>query len=258
MKQWLPILLLMVLATGVQAEKQYRDFTDTQGRTIRGRILSYNKARGEVHLERDNGRTAKVPATIFSEVDREYIEKWNNESGVRSTSRFRVSCNRRAVKNWQEIMKGTINYTDGSKEHDQVVGKKDFEEVNYEIEFANRNSYPITDLVLEYCIYYEQEALVKNEPEAQQGILFGSIPIEKLDASEKKTVTTDSAVVFKEETNASFLNSRLLRGDVTGIWTRLYLQTGEEKTLVREEALPDSLPKSRQWATRSKRVGANR
>jgi hypothetical protein len=246
------IFCLIAVITGAQAEDTYRDFTDTQGRTIRGRVLAYDTARGEVSFERENGRTAKVPVTIFSEADRQYIEKWNNQAGVRSTTRFRISCDRRAVRDWSEKMMGTIHYSDGSVQHDQVTGKKDFAETNYEIVLVNRNSHPITDLVLEYCIYYQQELM--DGAEAQQGVLFGSVPIEKLDASERRTIETDSVVVFKEETNAEFLYSRVLNGEVNGICLRLYLKDGDERVLVREVGVPDSIPDSYEWVAQSRPV----
>lgn len=152
-------------------------------------------------------------------------------------------------------MMGTITYTGGGVAHDQPIGKKHFKETGYEIIFANRNSYAVTNLILEYCIYYEQE--VRSEDDARQGILFGCITIDKLAASERKKIVTNTAVTFKEETNASFLNSRVLKGKVLGISMRLYLQDGTEKILVREEALPDTIQTSYGWVSESRPVGEN-
>lgn len=52
----------------------YRDFTDTQGRTIRGRVLKFNFRTKMVTFERENKRLAKVPLSIFSESDQAYIQ----------------------------------------------------------------------------------------------------------------------------------------------------------------------------------------
>ena len=40
MKRWVLVCLLVAMVTGVQAANKYRDFTDTQGRTITARIVS--------------------------------------------------------------------------------------------------------------------------------------------------------------------------------------------------------------------------
>ena len=255
MKRLLLMVYLVTAATGVQAARQYRDFTDTKGRTIRGCIVAYDEKTEIVTFERDNRKIAKVPITIFSETDRKYINIWKNQKGVSSSSKFKISCDRRVIKNWNEEQMGTISYSNGSRERDQVVGKTYFKETGYEILFANRNSYAVTDLILEYCIYYEQE--VNNGEDARQGVLFGSVTIDKLAQNERKKILTNSVVTFKDESNSEFLNARVLKGEVFGISMRLYLQDGNEKTLVREVAVPDSIPNSYEWFSESRPVGDN-
>ena len=256
MKRLVLFICLMAVAFGVRAATQYRDFTSADGKTIKAAVKAYDAQKKIVTIERDNRKTSKVPITVFSEADQEYIERWNNLSGIRSPSKFPISCDRRAIKNWTEKQMGTINYSDGSSEKNQVTGKTHFKETGYEIVFANRNNYAVTDLILEYCIYYEQETQPNRA--AEQGIIFGSVKMEKLTSGERKKIQTTSVVTFKDENNASFLNARVLKGEVFGIAMRLYLQEGDEKTLIREEAIPDSIPNSHAWSSESRPAGLNK
>ncbi len=256
MKYSVLLICLVTMVSGVWAATQYRDFTDTQGRTIRGCIKAYDATKKSVKFERENKRPADVPISIFSEADQEYIKKWNNQNSIRSTSKFTISCDRRSVKNWTKEQFGTITYSDGSVEHDQVTGKAFFKETAYEIGFANRNSHAVTDLLLEYCIYYEQQ--VEGSKEAKPGILFGSLPIDKLDKGERREILTDSVVIFKDEKDASFINARVLKGSVIGIAMRLYLKEGDEKILIREMAVPDNVTVKHKWSSKSKPVGLNK
>jgi len=246
---------LLVMVFGVQAATEYRDFTSADGKTIKAAVKAYDANKKMVTIERDNRKTAKVSITVFSESDQEYIERWNNQNGIRSPSKFTVSCNRQVVKNWTEKMMGTINYSDGSVEHDQVTGKKHFKETGYDIVFANRNNYAVTGLILEYCIYYEQE--VRTDGNLEQGIQYGSMAIETLAQGERKNIQTSSVVTYKEESNAAFTNSRVLKGQVFGIAMRLYLQDGDEKVLVREESVPDTISTGHAWFTENRPVGEN-
>ena len=58
------VVCLMVVCTVVHAAPQYRDFMDTEGRTIRGRIIAFDGKADIVTIERDTKRTAKVPVAI--------------------------------------------------------------------------------------------------------------------------------------------------------------------------------------------------
>lgn len=255
MSRFVLLLCLAFVVFEAAASNTYRDFTDAQGRTIRGCVVAYDAAKRVVTFERDNRKTSRVPIDIFSEADQKYILKWSNQEGVKSTSKFKISCDRRHIKSWSEEKIGTIHYTSGSVEHDQVTGKMSYDETAYEFVLANRNNYAVTDLLFEYCIYYEQE--VGSEDNIKQGILFGSIPIDKLEKGERKMILSNKVVTFKDESDAGFINARVLNGSVLGVAMRLYIQQGEENVLVREMALPSGILKGRAWSTSSVKAGMN-
>ena len=255
MKRLLLVVYLVASVAWVQAANVYRDFTSVDGKVIRGCIKTYDATTETVTIERDNKKIiAKVPLNIFSEADQAYINKWKNQEGVRRSSKFKISCDRRGIKDWGKKHYGKV-YSGNSVQKNQVVGKTDFEEIGYEISLENRNGYTIEGLILEYCIYYEQET--KPDQDREEGVLIGSITIDELAAHKEKKFSTNAVVVYKEEKNAGLMEAYRLKGRVCGIALRFYMQEGDEKILLREEAVPSSVVNSRDWSTSSIHVGMN-
>lgn len=254
MKRYLVLICLGTLAFAAWADDAYRDFTDTQGRTLRGRVLSFDARKEMVTIELENKRKATGSVAGFSEADQQYIRTWGLLEGVRSESKLKVSIERRKVKSWTEKHYGSVT-VGGESEGTQVTGKTNYEEEGFDIEFFSRNESPIKGLTLEYCIYYEQEVLQGQA--AQAGVLYGSIPLGEVAPDEKKIISTDSVCVFEYATGAQFSNAYELKGEIQGLSLRLFLVADGEKTLVREATYPDSLSSSYAWATENKRVGKN-
>jgi hypothetical protein len=101
--KYLAVCAVLVCSTPVvQAATEYRDFTSTEGKVIKGALKVYNSLDNTVTIERANRKTFTVQVTVFSEVDQAYINTWKNQEGVRRSSKFNVSCDRRVVKDWIE------------------------------------------------------------------------------------------------------------------------------------------------------------
>lgn len=140
MKRLLLMVCLVTSVIGAQAAKQYRDFTDTKGRTIRGCIVSYDATTERVKFERDNRKTSKVPITIFSETDQTYIRGWSVLKDFSTERLFKISVNRKKSDNEEE----------SSTTHNK---KKAVEDTHYEILLENRSPSGFNGLELEYRIY---------------------------------------------------------------------------------------------------------
>ena len=254
MKRYLVLICLGMLVFAAWADDAYRDFTDTQGRTLRGRVLSFDGRKDMVTIELENKRKATVAVAGFSEADQQYIRAWGLLEGVRSESKLKISIERRKVKSWNEKHYGSVT-AGGESEGTQMTGKTNYEEEGFDIVFFSRNECVIKGLTLEYCIYYEQEVLQGQV--AQTGVLYGFIPIDGVTPNDKKVISTDSVCVFEYATGEQFINAYELKGEIMGLSWRLFLVADGEKTLVREATYPDSLSSSYAWATESKRVGKN-
>jgi hypothetical protein len=267
--KYLAVCAVLGWATSVvQAATEYRDFTNTEGKVIKGALKVYNSLDNTVTIERANRKTFTVPVTVFSEVDQAYINTWKNQEGVRRSSKFNVSCDRRVVKDWSE--KHTAEVYDRNTQRltgDKVeVAKTDFDEIAYEITLKNSNGYALESLYLEYCIYYEQE-LALNElkgssddvSEEKEGVLYGSIEVGEIAGRKAYTTHTETIVLYKHAQTIETTEKVPFRlsNKINGIAIRLYVQEGDEKILLREEATPSSVTKKREWVASSIDVGAN-
>jgi hypothetical protein len=256
MKYWLWGIIIGVFCAGAWADDAYRNFTDTQGRTIRARELSFDAVKDVVQIEAESGKKATIPLAGLIGEDQEYVYNWALLEGVRSESKFKIACERRAGKSWDRENFGTIRYTNGAVETNQVVGKTFFEETEYEITLRNRNDFPVDDLVLKYCIYYKQD--VSAASEGRQGVLFGSEPLGELHRNEQKKFLTKPVVIFKDMKNSSFLNARVLKGEVDGIVLRICTSDQDGGEVLRTLPLPDSTAEKYEWHDRSIPIGANK
>lgn len=255
MKRVFYFVLSVLLVSTVWADDAFRDFKSKDGKVVRGRVCAFDESSDAVTIETENKRTSKVPISVFSEEDQAYIKVWQNQQGVRSSSKLRITVERKAVKSWVEKQYGSVT-VNGEADGTQQTGKTNFEEIAFDMELANRNSYPIKDLVLEYCIYYEQE--LEKDQAAKPGVLFGTKTINRIAPNGKMEFTTDAVTVFEFAMGSQFADAYELDGQVFGCAMRLYLQQGDEKTLVREERCPTKLPSTYEWESKSRVVGKNK
>lgn len=241
------LVMCLILAGRVYGESH--TFTLKDGRTLEAEIVAIKG--GNVSLKRSDGKTIPVPSNVFVEADVAYIKEWAMFEGVRSTSKFKLTFNRRNVKSWKNERMGSISYTDGSVEENQVIAKTDFDEMAYDIKLDNRNKYVLADLILEYNIYYEQDT-GSQSAESGKYVLYGSIKLDAIGGQSKRELATKSVTIFKDEMDSSFLNARVLKGDVHGIVCRICTLQGGKKVVLRSEGMPKKLIEAMAWVEASK------
>lgn len=248
MKRLLLIVVMVAQASGVFAIRQYRDFTDTKGRTIRGCVVGYSGKTGVVHFERDNHRTSKVPITVFSEADQTYIREWEFRKYFLSKDKFKISAGRKKKKDKDD------SYSGGT-------WSRKVENMGYEVVLENRAEVPMENLVVEYCIYYEQDEIKHHKQVTSEGVCCGSFPVESLRSKAKKRLLTQTVKIYKEELGGEYYYdadiNNVQAGKVRGIWVRVKMKLPSGDTLTRDYCLPDSLDNSKAWMTSSVNVGMN-
>lgn len=240
MKRLAYALVLICLAGSVRAAIEYREFTSADGKTIRGRIISYDANKEIVTIERESKRRASVPVTVFSEADQAYIEAWK-QAQVFLSSKFKVTLNKRRRSNESLSSRGTVSIK--------------AEDTYYEVFISNRSATPLYDITIKYCIYYEQE-----DPNRKQGVHCGELKLDSISSTEEKELKTDPVTVYKSDLDSGYYytggHDSSQNGSVHGIWIKVMMNTGAE-VLVKEICLPDSIPNSRSWATKTRAVGVN-
>lgn len=246
MKRLLLIAILSAQVAGVHAAKQYRDFKDTQGRTIRGCVLAFDSNSGIVTFERDNKRTAKVPLSIFSDEDQQHIRGWKVNQAFLSESYFKISTTRKKEK-------GKKRFRNNSEVNP--------EKTSYEVALENRSAMDFEIPKVEYCIYYEQEELTQEGMGLEEGVLYGTLAMGTMQAKSKKELLTNAVTTYKRELRSDryYIGgaNSVQRGKVRGIWIRVHAKLPSGKTLTREYSQPDTLCEKKKWASSSIDVGLN-
>lgn len=235
-------LCFVLMAFEATAANTYRNFTDTQGRTIRGCVVAYNATKKVVTFQRDDRKTSRVPLAAFSEEDQAYILEWEATDCFLKSSSFKIDIDREKDEN---------------KEKSGQTGAHDIhaEDTHYAITFENRADVAMKDITVEYCIYYEQvEGKERNE-----GVCYGDIKVDIIGSRSKKTCRTKVVTTYKSELDggyyyASGANSSQ-KGSVRGIKLRVHMKTQSGKKVTRESSLPTGMNDA--WKTKSINVGMN-
>ena len=248
MKRILLIAYLITIAAGVQAVKQYRDFTDTKGRTIRGCIVSYDAKKGIVSFERDNRKISKVPVTVFSESDQAYIREWEVLRCFSMERFLKVSAKRKQTDN-------------DSKSYSSSYKSLKVEDTGYEIQIENRSTSNFSGLKLEYCIYYEQDKIQSGGNITDQGVFFGDISIDSIASKSKITLQTKTVSTYMKELGSGAVwtdgSENVQRGGIHGLWIRIHMIMPSGEETVRDICFPSSLSNGKAWMTSSIRAGMN-
>lgn len=248
MNRLLLIIFMAVQVGGVHAAKQYRDFMDTKGRTIRGCIVAYDGRSKTVTFERENKRISKVPISIFSDADQNYIKEWECSKLFLSNTKFKISAQRKKEKD-----------KDASYSGNAFSSKVEL--MGYEVVLENRSATSMKDIEVEYCIYYEQDEVRNRKQHTAEGVFCGSFPRETFPPKSKREKLTKTVKIYKRELGGGWYYSsgikNVQRGQVRGIWIRVHMKLSSGEKLTRDYCLPDSLNNSKSWMKSSINVGMN-
>lgn len=248
MKYWMIWICMAVLCVGAWADDGYRDFTNTEGKSFRGKVLSYDARKSVVKIEAENKKRAKVPLAALSEKDQAYVIAWASAQDFLSESFFRIS-----LKSREE---------DGAGKARMSISERKVEEVTYEIKLENKSPTDLKGIKIEYCVFYEQEVVKGSSDECLQGICYGSMDVDAIAAHVDKSLSTKKVVIYKEEMNSDYYftsgRDNVQDGEIHGIWLRASMALPSGERVYRECCIPDNLPKNRRWVTKSVNVGMNK
>lgn len=249
MKYWVWGILIGIFCAGAWADDAYHNFTDSQGRTITARIVSLNTRSQAIRVELESGKKGNIDISQLSGEDQEYVENWNIAKQFMNERRLRISAKRKESEN-DEMSR------DGGNSNREVTN------AGYEITIENTSDVEFENVAIEYCIFYEQETQgTAGRNNKDQGVLCGTLDIETIPAKSKQTVLTDTVLIYHFELDSNWYYTsgaaNAQRGDVHGIWLRASLESLAQIKAERKYSLPDSLPNSKQWSTKTVRVGMN-
>ncbi len=241
-------MLVFTLATH-RADAEMREFTLPDGRALQAEIVSFNGKLGKVKLKLADGRIKTVNPAIFVKEDRQYIKEWASLDGFRNKTFFKISCSKDLAEKWKDNLEGNVSYGDGSSEK-ETIGEMKFEKFVYNLLLENRNDVPLENIEIEYCIFCEQKGKGrwKGSSEWFSKATKGNLTIKKLPAKSKKTVTTESAVIARQEILGDFVQSyEKISAELEGVWVRITIKTPGGQTATRTVFEPDNLAGKHTW-----------
>jgi hypothetical protein len=247
MKCWIWRILLGVVCTGAWADDAYRDFTDTKGRSIRGRVISYDAAKGVVQIEAESGKKAPIPLEGLIEKDQEYVWAWENAQGFADEKLFRISCAEKQIEETKEEIRQDLTWASGDTDKDFLMNVITRKRIAYDFKLGNFNATPLSGIRMEYKIYYEQSEMTRDrsKPIAEQKNLNETVALDAIPAKESITFQTKPVEIHEDDINE--IDSRTGdprqagKGRVHGIRARFYMTLTTGDQIMREICEPSSL-----------------
>ena len=250
------VLVCIFILPGALVQAEMRAFELPDGRTIEAEIVSSNSKLGQITLKRVDGRTVSVKPGIFVEKDQQYIREWTSSNAFLSESILRIKCDDEVVKKWKEEETRDITYTGGSIEKDFTHNVIKYENSAYTFLFKNNSDAPIQNLMLEYCIYYEQSTMVWEEkPNIELKTFHGKMDIPVVASGGEVSVQTKPVMTYEDDINPvpqlGGDQRRPGEGRVLGLHARIRIKRGREDVF-REVSLPKTFSNDKYpWTTKS-------
>jgi len=251
-------LLFGLVLSGLAEEEDYRFFTDTQGRSIRGMITACDLARNRVTIERaDNQQRATVPIDGFCEEDQTFIREWFMANELLTEAKLRISCKEITVKEWSETQSEEFRDADTGEYEGTRQEITDFETIGYEITLINKNDLPLQNLKIEYKIYYEQSETTQGNPVTEQKRLDGSLDVKDIKPDAQQKVATKTVEISRTQFSNDGDVTRVQpktggKGEVHGMRARITMTLPSGQKSMREFSQPSSLSDKRfPWSTPS-------
>ncbi len=242
MKPYAITLMCLILSTAVRADDEgYRTFSDTQGRTFKGRLMDYEAASETVILKRSDGKTGRVPLARFSDADRLFI--LDREVSRRFQEGLEFMPKLRSVA----VSKKESGISD--------VTKRVFD-VFYEVRFINRSGAPFEKLDFEYCIFYNQGERDDVTVNYEEGSCYGKGVVELLEPSSEQVNQTKTIRLYTEGGSVGVFGAEVISlATVRGIWLRFRIKLPSGQEIEREYRTADDA--DWKWAPYSFGAGLN-
>ncbi len=225
----------------VHGAESYHVFTDTQGRELKAKIVSFNASKGNIGLEREDGKTFKVSPNLFSEADQDYINKWIAAGRVLSDDNLRVSFKKKSEPADEKATSQTTGF--------------DGEAVHYEVTMENRSGEPIENLEIEYRYFITVAYKAKGREDVVRSVC-GKKTLARIDAMSSMTFATDAATygerikqvaVYVSQRFTGYDEATISDEDLEGIWLKISGPELDGEPVVRDVFYPAGLEKKVVW-----------
>tara|TARA_X000000950_G_scaffold104156_1_gene131362 strand:+ start:915 stop:1631 length:717 start_codon:yes stop_codon:yes gene_type:complete len=228
---------MFVLLGGVLSSLGHT-FTLPDGRSLEAEIVQYDERSGQVELKRTDGKLVKIKPSVFVKSDQDYITEWFLHS-VFNGKDISVDINKKKV---------------GQRKEDGNAHFMRIDEFLYQIEIENRSNIEISELDVEYRIFYEQEEndMDKGRVVKHDRTVQGDLEIELLAAKGKRIFSSKEVELVKYEFNSTEYyvpggDPQATQGSIKGIWVRVECESTGGMKSVRDFYEPSSIEGKYSW-----------
>ena len=232
-------LLFVALSAGA---KKYHQFTNAKGQKLWARIVRYDDAKKQVLLDCKGKGSKRVPITVFSEEDQQYILDWD--------------LSRKFLDD--HVLK--FFFDEKKEEHPEKTIDHGFDETFFWdawIEFVIQNNSAVSfeNVTVEYTLFYAKE------------IPKGAYEQRGQKEKKRETVYAKQTLDLRKYSRAPFSTEKLelsrysggpwppMRGEIEGLILKMTLPLKSGGTVVRMVRYPKGL--KREWTTENKTVERN-
>jgi hypothetical protein len=234
----------LIIATHSPAGGVCRNFTDTQGRTVKGQLIGFDDDKQLVTIQRaDNLVAVRASLADFSDSDQRYIQAWNFEHDFKDS--LKISVSRKTFKK--------PNTDDGKRYPAECI-----KSIGYEVKLENQSTTRFEAVEIEYSLFYHQGDQKQGSILFDEGVQCGRFRIESIRSDFNQCLKTAPVLIFNETGPASlFGQSEGARGEVLGLWLRVHATSPSGVVIIREHRSPSTLGSTKDWTNRTIAAGLN-
>jgi hypothetical protein len=245
--KWFIMMICTQLCLSALSDDMYRDFTDTQGRKIQAKLVSFDSKSGKVTIERNNHRKVTVSPTIFDDSDQAYIQQWVKGFLLSNKTNFSIKIDEEESKlsEFEKVVKN------GSMRGDYTR----FSTTQLTVNIKNKTDYDFGLTRLEYCLFIERKGYGKYED--QRYCETGSLTSSELNAQKNCLFKTDEIRINEHYTGEGdentttgiidYYKKKSFIEKVIGVTFRLYIDSDDATDQFLEFSHPSSFKTNYHW-----------
>ena len=249
MKYLLLMLIQCSLVLGVSSavDESYLDLTSAEGKTVRAKVLSYDKSSDMVLIERENHKQYTVSLDVFCDADKSMIRK---VGAFMSDSCLKVSVTHieERINESEENIRGKM--LDDIDPDDQEI-QNYMSMDHYKITLDNRTAHAFDNIKIEVIPFITTENWSPSfgwDKKIKEQFSVPVFDIGTIKAKNHKEILTPklgSEVIIRE------VNSKLhskMTTELQGIWIRMTMKLPDGTEVMREIKEPENLWTGIEWS----------
>jgi len=210
-------------------------FTTTDGRSLKATVLDFNASSKKIQIEREDGKKIWVRPSVFSQPDRDYVQRWIAADQFMSPTKFRIKGKK---------LKGKTS--------------KSTSRIMYEITLENKTGFPLNNLKIEYRTFVLKKILNKENGEQEEdssrvdgGGFNINIPVGK--KISKTTAPTILDTEFRQMmegntyTGFDYYKLKVSEEELEGFWIKIHGPEIDGTRAVREWCNPADTIENFSW-----------